>query len=266
MVLRGRCWGEPAAEAVVCLHGLAQHGGVFAELGGHLAERGHSVLAVDLRGHGESGREPPWNGETHLDDVFETLAEHGIERPTWVGHSFGGRLAAAAAAREPERSERLVLLDPGLEVPPDKALQGAEIDRLDWSFATVEGAINVLLTGPSIVATPREVVAAYAREDVVQGADGRYRFRFSPSAAVVAWSEMSLPAPPIARIPTLVVRAAVPLVYGEEQARRYEEDLGGLLTAVTVPNGHNLLWESPRETIDAVAGFLETASAAAESS
>jgi lipase len=265
MLLRTHSWGDPAASAVVCLHGLAQHGGVFAELGTTLAERGHFVVAVDLRGHGESGREPPWDGETHLADVFETLAERKVERLIWIGHSFGGRLAAAAAVREPERSERVVLLDPGLEVPPDKALQGAEIDRLDWSFATVEGAVNVLLTGPSIVATPREVVVAYAREDVIQGADGRYRFRFCPSAAVVAWSEMTRPAPAVARLPTLVVRAAVPLVYGEDQARRYEEELGDLLTTVTVPNGHNLLWESPRETIDAVTGFLESAPVAAES-
>jgi lipase len=257
MVLRTHRWGDPAPEVVVCIHGLAQHGGVFAELGERLAAGGHSVLAVDLRGHGESGREPPWNTEAHLQDLLDTLLDCGVERATWVGHSFGGRLAAAVAARAPERAQRLALLDPGLQVPPDRALQGAEIDRLDWSFASVEGAINVLLTGPSIVATPREVVAAYAQGDVVQGADGRYRFRFCPSAAVVAWSEMTLPAPPIAQVPTLVVRAAVPLVFDEVQAQRYERELGPLLSTVTVPNGHNLLWESPRETIDAVARFLE---------
>lgn len=40
------------------------------------------------------------------------------------------------------------------------------------------------------------------------------------------------------------------------QIRRYEEELGDLFTKVAVPNGHNLLWESPAETMEAVTSFL----------
>lgn len=257
MVLKTHHWGTPSSDAVVCIHGLAQHGGIFSELGQRLGARGHSVMAVDLRGHGDSGREPPWNVDTHLDDLFSTLEQHGIERQTWLGHSFGGRLAAAAAARSEERTDRLVLLDPGLHVPPARALQGAEIDRLDWSFATPDGATNALFSGPSIYATPREVVEAYVRDDIRKGPDGRYRFRFCPGAAVVAWSEMSMPAPPIARLPTLVIRAEVPLAKDEGQEFRYQRELGDMLEFLAVPNGHNVLWESPHETIAAIERFIE---------
>jgi lipase len=257
MVLNAHRWGPERSDAVVCLHGLAQHARIFAELGRRLAERGHSVLALDLRGHGDSGREPPWDVETHLGDVLATLEQLGIERQTWLGHSFGGRVAAAAAARSEGTTDRVVLLDPGLYVPPDRALKAAEIDRLDWSFASLEGAANVLLSGPSIVATPREVVEAYVRDDVRKGPDGRFRFSFCPSAAVVAWSEMSRPAPPIAMVPTLVVKATVPLIYSEGQETRYRSELGERLEVVTVPNGHNVFWESPRETIAAIEGFIE---------
>lgn len=263
MPLHTRRWGPPGSEAVVCVHGVTQHGGIFTELGKRLAASGRSVVAVDLRGHGASLREPPWNIGTHVDDLFETLDELGIERVTWVGHSFGGRVVAEAAARAPERVERLVMLDPGLEIPADWALRSAEIDRLDWSFASVEGAVNALLASDSVIAAPEATVAAYAADDLQRGPDGRLRFSACPSATVVAWSEMTLPAPEIAQLPTLVVRAAVPLTDGRAQDLRYRKALGSQLKLVAVPNGHNVLWESPAETFAAIEDFLAPLEASA---
>lgn len=262
MILKTRRWGAVGSRCFVCVHGVTQHGGVFEGLARRLVDAGHSVLAVDLRGHGESGREPPWDTATHVDDLLETLDEVGVERASWIGHSFGGRLVAEAAARAPQRSVRLVLLDPGLQVPVAYALRSAEIDRLDWSFATVEGALNALLSSDSVVAAPRQVVDAFVREDVRKGPDGRFRFSFCPSTAVVAWSEMSLPPPPIAQLPTLVVRAAAPLFAPDgAQEARYTEALGELLVTRTVPNGHNVLWESPAETAEAIERFIGLAPA-----
>lgn len=256
MLLNTHTWGAPAAECVVCVHGLTQHGGVFEGLGLRLADAGHHVVSVDLRGHGASGREPPWNTEAHVDDLLETLDSIGVERATLIGHSFGGRMAAAFAAAHTDRVPALALLEPGFGVPPERALRGAEIDRLDWSFATIDGAVNALLSSATVVSAPREVVAEYVRGDVKKGLDGRYRFSFCSPAVVVAWSEMVRPAPPIAQVPTLVLVAATPLIPNGTQAERYRDALGDLLTAETVPNGHNMLWESPEETISAIGGFL----------
>jgi lipase len=257
MILHTRRWGPERSDSVVCVHGIAQHGGIFAELGERLAARGRSVVAVDLRGHGHSERLPPWNADTHVGDLLETLDALAVERVTWVGHSLGGRLVAAVAAREHQRVRSLVLLDPAAEVPPAAALQSAEVERLDWSFATPEGAVNALLSTGRMVAAPREVVEAFVNTDLRKGPDGRLRFSFSPSAVVVAWNEMVLPAPPIARLPTLVVRPQVPLFDAADQDSRYREELGDLLTREVVPNGHNVLWESPEETISAIEEFLD---------
>ncbi len=258
MVLASRSWGSTSEECVVCVHGIAQHGGIFAELGERLAQRGHYVVALDIRGHGDSGREPPWDVGTHVADIFETLDSLGIERPTWIGHSFGGRLVATAAAQEPQRVRRLVLLDPAVEVPAPAALQSAEVERLDWSFATTEGAVNALLSSGRTVAAPHDVVTAFVKDDLRKGPDGRLRFSFSPGAVVVAWSEMVLPPPPIAQVPTLVIHPEVPLFpsVAQTQTRRYHESLGDLITEVTVPNGHNVLWEAPAETISAIENFV----------
>lgn len=254
--LNVRRWGPEGAEAVVCLHGVAQHGGIFTGLGERLAEEGRQVVALDLRGHGASLREPPWDTATHVADVLAAVAELGVERAAWVGHSFGGRVAAALALEAPQATECLALLDPGLDVAPEIALRGAEIERLDWNFATLDGALNALLSNLTMVAPSRELVAEYARADVSEGPDGRYRFSFSPAAAVVAWSEVVLPAPPIAPVPTLLLHPEVTLADREARERRYREVLGELLTTASVPHGHNVLWESPAETTAAVRTFL----------
>jgi lipase len=261
MRLVSREWGAAGATPVVCVHGVGQHGGIYADMAERLVERGFRALALDLRGHGRSGREPPWNVDTHVADVRETAAAAGIERAFWIGHSFGGLVLAALAAREPQAVEGLALLDPGLAIDPGYALKSAEVERMDWAFETVDGAVNALLSSDSVVAAPREVVAAYAEQDLERGLDGLLRFRHSPAAAVVAWSEATLPPPRVARVPTLLVRPDISAPYAGLQDARYRSELGSLLTLVAVPNGHNVLWESPAETTAAVEDFVAGASA-----
>jgi lipase len=257
MRLETHRWGPEAGESVVCIHGVTQHGGIFEEAGKGLASLGHSVVAVDLRGHGRSGPEPPWNTDTHAEDVLETLDGLGIRRATClIGHSFGGRVAAAIAARAEDRVASLALLDSALRIPPDRALRSAEVERRDWSFATVDGGVRAVMANEAMVAPSEAKVRAFVADDMREGPDGRLRFSCCPSAVVVAWSEMTLPPPPVAPVPTLVVKAAVPLIDAAAQLARYEEVLGERLTVVEVPNGHNLLWESPAETIGALVEFI----------
>ncbi len=256
MLLETRQWGGEKGLRIVCIHGLTQHSGVFEPLGRSLAAAGHSVIGVDLRGNGRSKPEPPWNADTHARDVIETLDSAGVERAIWIGHSYGGRVAATLAAAEPDRSEGLVLLETPFEVSPERALRAIEIERLDWSFATVDGAIQAMLSSDLMVAPPREAVEAFVRDDVRRGPDDRFRFRFSPGATVAAWNEMTMPPPPVARIPTLLLSAAKPLTDPGERDRLYAEELGDLQTSVEVPNGHNVLWESPAETFAAIDDFL----------
>ena len=256
MRLETHRWGAEEADAVVCLHGLNQNGRVFEPLGKRLAEGGRSVISVDLRGHGGSGIDPPWSIETHVADLLETLAELGVRSAALVGHSFGARVAATAAAQDGDLVARLALLDPGLQVSPARALRAAEIERRDWSFASVEAGVRAVMANELTVATPEAIVVKFAEEDMREGPDGRLRFGCCPSTVVTGWSEMTLPPPPIARVPTLIVCAATPLVDGDEQQRRYEDALGELLSIVEVPNGHNVMWESPAETIAAIERFL----------
>ncbi len=256
VILHHRQWGPPNGSPVVCVHGVTQHGGVFEGFAQRLAEARLRVIAVDLRGHGQSDHEPPWDTQRHVDDLLETLDALDVGRAALVGHSYGGLVCATVAARAPERVDRLGLLDPAIEILPAHALASAEVDRLDWSFSSVDGAVAALLSSPNVIAAPRETITAFVDDDLRRGPDGLLRFSFCRSTAVVLWSEMSRPAPPIARLPTLIVRPVASYLPGRDQDQRYRAEIGSLLKIVAVPNGHNVLWEALPETTSAVEQFL----------
>ena len=247
MFLNVHEWGDPAGAPVLCAHGVTAHGARFRALASRLS--GARVIGVDLRGHGHSGSDPPWDIPTHIADLLETATALEIDRATWIGHSFGGRIVAELAGAAPDRVQRAVLLDPAMHIDPDVALECAELLRGDLSFATPDEAIDTRLADGSLFTTPRAVLEKEAEAHLEQGADGRWRWRFSPVAAIVAWSEMSEAPPPFPRCPTLCVLGArswipvdVPDVANVE--------------VVTVPGGHSVLWDDFDATADAVAAFL----------
>ncbi len=105
-------FGPADGAPLLAIHGVTSHGRRYVDFA-ELAAPDRHVLAVDLRGHGRSGWEPPWNVDTHLADITETLDAEGVTEPVDViGHSFGGLLALALVTASPERVQRAVLIDP----------------------------------------------------------------------------------------------------------------------------------------------------------
>src|SRR3954447_14736471 len=49
-------WGDTSRPVVLLLHGGFDHGRMFDELAPRVAALGYHVVAVDMRGHGDSGR------------------------------------------------------------------------------------------------------------------------------------------------------------------------------------------------------------------
>jgi lipase len=245
MRLQARELGPGEGDRIVCLHGVTSHGRRFERLARErLSDR--RVVALDLRGHGRSDWEPPWNIATHVADLLET-----IDGPaTWIGHSFGGRLVAELAARAPERVERAILLDPALHIEPHVALEQAELVRLELRFASVDELADARLASGTILRARHNDLVRELAEDLVPAEDGdRLRVHFCRSAIVTAWSEMATPAPPLPSCPTLVV-------LGAESWIPYEALAAPNVEVVTVPGGHTVLWDAFAETADAIDAFL----------
>ncbi len=103
--------------STVLLHGFLGSGKNLRTLATRWLARDPSrrFLLPDLRGHGDS---PPLDPTTDLDamgaDVLIAAQAAGFSAPLHlVGHSLGGRVALAAARRDPEQITRVTLLDIG---------------------------------------------------------------------------------------------------------------------------------------------------------
>jgi lipase len=252
-------WGDRTAPPVVALHGVGGYGRRFRKLAEERLASKYRVLAPDLRGHGSSSWEPPWTIATHVADVLETIEDAGVERATFVGHSYGGRLILELADLDPDRIERAALLDPAIELLPHVGYDFAERELPDDAFASPQEAIEQRLSfgNPTPVAFLEEDV----REHLVRGRDGLLRYRYCRSAVVTGYGELCTPPPPpeTLRVPTLLVHAGEFGLVRAEQLESYATVLGGLIEIVEVPGGHMVFWDAYEETADALEHFLEDA-------
>ena len=116
-------YGNPAAPAVVCVHGLTRNGRDFDALAEALSDRFH-VICPDLPGRGASdwlldglAYQPP----TYVVALAHLLAQ--INKPVaWVGTSLGGICGMMVAAAQNTPIKKLVLNDIGPHIPAE-ALQ-----------------------------------------------------------------------------------------------------------------------------------------------
>lgn len=80
----------------------------------------YRVCAIDFPGFGRSGLPPgAWGVSDYAVLTLQVMDTLQLDQPHVLGHSFGGRVAIALAARHPDRVGKLVLVDSaGIRLPP----------------------------------------------------------------------------------------------------------------------------------------------------
>lgn len=104
---------DPSLPCVVFIHGALHDHSVWTLLARWCAHHGYSALAVDLPGHGRSDGPPLASVQAHADWLLALLDAAGVTQPgqaTLMGHSMGSLIALEAAARAPDRINRLVMV------------------------------------------------------------------------------------------------------------------------------------------------------------
>jgi 3-oxoadipate enol-lactonase len=123
--------------------------------------KAHRTVRFDQRGYGRSTMEP--GVFSHAGDLVALLDELELDRTSLVGGSLGARVALEVAVAQPDRVEKLVLMDPGLpgfawseETQAGWAEEDAALERGDLE-AAVEVNLRMWVDGPH--RSPSEVDA-----------------------------------------------------------------------------------------------------------
>lgn len=140
--------GAPRAVAAL-IHGLGEHTGRYAHVGGAFTEAGLGLMAFDLRGHGRSsgrrGDAPDY--ETLMSDIDGFLGQVAARYPGvplfLYGHSLGGNLVLNYALRRKPDLVGVVASSPWLrlafEPPAFRLALGRVIYRVFPSFTQSAG-------------------------------------------------------------------------------------------------------------------------------
>jgi len=115
-------WGSPDKPPLIMLHGIARVAHTFDHIAPHFAPKYH-VMAVDMRGHGESDWDPKgaYLVEDYVKDIEGLAAQLRLRNIVIWGNSTGGRVAQVFAGLHPELVSAVISEDVGPERPREIA-------------------------------------------------------------------------------------------------------------------------------------------------
>jgi pimeloyl-ACP methyl ester carboxylesterase len=262
---------------LLLVHGFGNEAHVWDEIAPAVAPY-YRTVALDLRGHGDSDRDPEarYDYDAHVADLEAATAALGIERLVLVGHSLGGRVAILFAGRHPERVAGLVIVDSAPELDPRGTLRiqldvqrGAGPGGEGPSFAS-EAEYGELLSRNYPAAGP-EALRRLARYGLRRRADGRlepkldpawFRLRREASEEAMRTREARLTGElwdALGRVPCpcLVIRGAASDVVSADVAERMVEEVLPAGRLAVIPRaGHSVMVDNPEACRDAVLDFV----------
>jgi 2-succinyl-6-hydroxy-2,4-cyclohexadiene-1-carboxylate synthase len=249
-----REWGAPGAPVLVLLHGFGGDARLWAGLAPAFVDLGYRVLAFDLPGHGGTPAPAPGTGLAEAAAALgATLDGLGVDRPTVLGYSLGGRLALHLALARPLAHLVLVGASAGLADPAAREARVAA--DAAWSARLAEGLPGFLAAwdAQEIFATRRAMPAPdRAAADAV-------RAEQDPAGLAAAMDAFGLgrQAALHDRLPALATPVVLVAGEADPKFRGLAAEMAALLphaTVVTAPGaGHDVPLERPATLIEAVA-------------
>jgi pimeloyl-ACP methyl ester carboxylesterase len=261
----------PARLPVICIHGLTRNSADFDEFAPIIAGLGRRVLALDVRGRGESERDPNpanYNPVVYAGDVARLMSDLGIARAVFIGTSMGGLITMTLAAQHIDLVAAAVLNDIG-PVLSEKGLAriagyaGKRVALQSWDDAA--GFVKDI----NLCAFPdnsEEDWGKWARRAFEQDEDGRLCPRYDPNIAIAMQTGKLRTTSLAARMafrrlarkrPLLLVRGELSDLLEARQAEWMQRAAPGM-QYVEVPNvGHAPMLTEPA-ALAAIAHFLAT--------
>jgi pimeloyl-ACP methyl ester carboxylesterase len=174
-------WGEAGKPGIVFVHGGAAHAHWWSFIAPQLT-REYQVVALDLSGHGDSGRREAYPRETWAKEAMAVADHAGFSRPPiLVGHSMGGFVCITAASLYGDQLAGAVMLDSPVRRPDPEAEEGARgrAFRNPKTYATAEEALKHYRLVPEQPCENQFIVDHIARHSLHQTEAG-WTWKFDP--------------------------------------------------------------------------------------
>jgi pimeloyl-ACP methyl ester carboxylesterase len=242
---------------VVLLHGLLGAAQNFGAIQKAIAARGHRVLALDLRNHGQSPHAAGMGYAAMAADVAETLEAEGAWPAAVIGHSMGGKVAMALALARPEGVARLMVADIAPVTYPTPVF--TRYIAAMRAIPLRDGLARRDADAALLEAVPEAPLRAFLLQNLV--------FAESPPRWRIGLEEIAAGMGEIGGWPDLAGRYAGPVLVLSGDASAYVKPahhpaILALFPAArfaTIAAGHWLHAENPRAFLAAVEGFLAPA-------
>lgn len=250
--------------AVVLIHGFGDTGDMWSPLAAALA-KDHRVVVPDLRGMGLSSKpEGGYDKKTQAADIRAVLDKLGIDKADIVGHDIGTMVAYAYAARYPDKTTKLVVMDaPVPGVPPwEQIVRSPALWHFDFggkdALRLVKGRERIYLDRfwNEFAADPTKIDegtrAHYAR---LYAQTGAMRAAFAQFLSIRKDAEDNAESVKIKlTMPVLAIGGEKSFGANEAAVMR---NAATQVTELVVPgSGHWLMEEATDTTVKAVQGFL----------
>lgn len=268
-------WGNPHLPHVVLLHGgsLTAHTWDMAAL---LMRQRYHLIALDQRGHGDSGWTPDDqldrdNSDLMLEDarafIEHLAAGEGVERLALVGMSMGGINAVRYAARHPQRLDAVVVVDVGPETMREGVI---EMEQFRRDTETLERFDDFLERAVAFNPQRKRDHLAYSlTHSLKQTAEGKWTWkqdhrrrelaeaseaeqqRARQRRAEAMWADLRA-----ITTRTLLMRGAESKILAAEHARRVWEAMADAGLVVIPGAGHSVQGDNPKAFAAELDAFL----------
>ena len=237
-----RMWGSSQnGRGIVLVHGGAAHSRWWDHIG-PLLTVDRRVIAIDLSGHGDSGRRESYSFDGWAREILAVAADAGLDAPTVIGHSMGGVVTLRLAALFGSRIEGAVVIDSPVRnpAPEQHAAQDRRVFRELRVYPSREAAIARFRP------VPDQPVLGYIADHVaatsVRQADGGWTWKWDPRVFV-----LEPPRAPLTRLACRVAlfRAEHGIMSAEMSEIMYDR-LGRVAPVIEIPAaGHHIMLDQP---------------------
>jgi pimeloyl-ACP methyl ester carboxylesterase len=172
-------FGSRSNPHVLCLHGFSLEAHSWDELAERMSMRYH-IVCPSVPGHGGSSRRESYDdpfADIHLIAAF--MDQLGMASATVLGHSMGGVYGGGLAVFHPQKVERLVMVDSGLDTrAPGAAHFQAYVDAWQPEHASLDEAKQ--WARERFRDTPERSIESWTRHGGEVSPDGRFRWKLDP--------------------------------------------------------------------------------------